>query len=258
MITEERKVRIMELIRTNGFVSVRELMKLFGVSRSSVMRDLEELRQQGYVYRQRGGASLRNTDELMSRFNEPAVREKETMNSAEKRLVCKSACELVRDGNNIYIDSGTTVLWMREFLKEREINIVTPNTLLLTKVPESFKGNIILLGGDYSSRLESVSGIITDEMLGNYSFDYAFLTANGIDFEKGEVYGYNVAYSHNKKTVLARTRKAELLIDSSKSHLKGFCKWADIGEFENIFIDEYKGDNAPDNLVICKKKEVEL
>ena len=258
MITEERKVRIMELIRKNGFVSVRELMDLFAVSRSSIMRDLEELDRQGYIYRKRGGASLKNTDELMSRFNEPDVREKETINTAAKRVVCQKAAELVQDGSNIYIDSGTTVLWMREFLADREINIVTPNAMLLTRLPESFKGNIILLGGDYSIRLESVSGMITDQMLENYSFDYAFLTANGIDFEKEEVYGYNVAYSNNKKTVLARSDKAELLIDSSKPYLKGFCKWADVTEFENIFIDEYRGDNAPDNLVICKGKKEEI
>ena len=100
--------------------------------------------------------------------------------------------------------------------------------------------------------------MITDQMLENYSFDYAFLTANGIDFEKEEVYGYNVAYSNNKKTVLARSDKAELLIDSSKPYLKGFCKWADVTEFENIFIDEYRGDNTSDNLVICKGKKEEI
>ena len=236
MITEERKVRIMELIRKNGFVSVRD--------------------KQGFIYRKRGGASLKNTDDLMSRFNEPAVREKEMINPDAKRLVCRKASELVRDGNSIYIDSGTTVLWMREYLRDKEINIVTPNALLLTKIPEEFKGNVILLGGDYSVPLESVSGIITDQMLESYSFDYAFLTANGVNFARGEVYGYNVAYSNNKKTVLQRTRKAELLIDSSKPSLTGFCKWADIQEFDNIFIDEYEGENAPDNLVICKGKEV--
>ena len=256
MITEERKVRIMELIRKNGFVSVRELMKLFGISRSSIMRDLKELDQQGFIYRKHGGASLKNTSDLMSRFNEPAVREKEMINSEAKRMVCRKASELVTDGNNIYIDSGTTVLWMREYLKDKQINIVTPNALLLTKIPESFKGNIILLGGDYSIPLESVSGMITSGMLENYSFDYSFLTANGTDFTRGEVYGYNVAYSNNKKTVLQRSRKAELLIDSSKLQLTGFCKWADIREFDNIFIDEYTGENAPDNLVICKGKEV--
>lgn len=256
MITEERKVRIMELIRKNGFVSVRELMDLFEVSRSSVMRDLEELDKQGFIYRQRGGASLKNTDELMSRFNEPAVREKEMINPEAKRSVCRQAAGLVKDGSNIYIDSGTTVLWMREYLRDKEINIVTPNALLLTKIPEGFKGNVILLGGDYSVPLESVSGIITDQMLESYSFDYAFLTANGVNFARGEVYGYNVAYSNNKKTVLQRTDSAQLLIDSSKPSLTGFCKWADIREFDNIFIDEYVGENAPDNLVICKGKEV--
>ena len=256
MITEERKVRIMELIRKNGFVSVRELMDLFAVSRSSIMRDLEELDRQGFIYRKRGGASLKDTQDLMSRFNEPAVREKEMINPDAKKLVCRKASELVRDGNNIYIDSGTTVLWMREYLKDREINIVTPNALLLTKIPKGFKGNIILLGGDYSVPLESVSGMITSRMLENYSFDHAFLTANGVDFARGEVYGYNVAYSNNKKTVLQRTDSAQLLIDSSKPQLTGFCKWADIREFDNIFIDEYTGENAPDNLVICKGKEV--
>ena len=49
MLLEERKFAIMELIKRDGFVSVRQLMDILGVSRSSVMRDLDELERQAIV-----------------------------------------------------------------------------------------------------------------------------------------------------------------------------------------------------------------
>ena len=252
MITDERKMKIRELIGKTGFVSVRQLMDTFNISRSSAMRDLDDLQKQGLVYRKRGGASLLDTEEMMSQFNELTVREKAEKHRKEKITVCQKAASLVKDGYNIYIDSGTTVLYMLDYIADKRINIVTPNVMLLKQIPSRFEGRVTLLGGSYNENLESVSGTVTDRLLRDYNFDMAFMTANGVSFEKNRVFAFDLDYAANKKTVLERSRHVQLLIDHTKTNQEGFCNWACVEDFDNIFIDSYQWDEAPDNLVICE------
>lgn len=252
MITDERKVRIMEILYKDGFVSVRQLMDDFGISRSSIMRDLDELEKEGSLVRQRGGASLKETKELLNQFNEPSVKEKVLANSLEKKKICQRAADLVKDGSCIYIDSGTTSYYLVQYLKDKQINVVTPNIRLASQLTEEFKGHVLLLAGDYSPKYETVSGSITNNMLNAYHFDYAFLTASGVDFETQEVFGFDASLANDKKKVLERSDHAELLIDQTKFELKGLSTWAHIEDFDHVFVDAYKYEDQPENVVVCE------
>ena len=84
MLTKERKLRIMNLLEERSFVTIKELIEDFNVSRSSIVRDLIELENQGLIQRERGGASLKSVDITLTSFNEPAVQEKENIHIAQK------------------------------------------------------------------------------------------------------------------------------------------------------------------------------
>lgn len=251
MLLEERKFAIMELIKRDGFVSVRQLMDILGVSRSSVMRDLDELERQGLVVRQRGGASLTDTSEILSKYNEPATRDKVSTNSDIKRRICKKAAALIKSGDCIFIDSGTTVLPIMDYILSKEVDIVTYNMQLLDKITEDFKGTVIVLGGIYSPKSSCNYGPITFSELDNYHFDHVFLTANGIDFDMEEIYGFNLSYAGIKKAAMKKSESASLLVDSSKLKVKGLCQWANVFDFDHIFIDQFTGENKPENVEIC-------
>ncbi|MGN1275596.1 MAG: DeoR family transcriptional regulator, partial [Floccifex sp.] len=125
MLTKERKHYIMELLNRDYFVSIKQLMNLLDVSRSSVMRDLDELEQEGLIVRERGGASLLVSD---AKHNEPAVREKEHTNEFQKRKICQMAAMSIKDGDCIFIDSGTTAIYIVDYVLDKNVDIVTPNT----------------------------------------------------------------------------------------------------------------------------------
>ena len=79
MLTKERKLRIMNLLEERSFVTIKELIEDFNVSRSSIVRDLIELENQGLIQRERGGASLKSVDINIKSFNEQDVEEKENI-----------------------------------------------------------------------------------------------------------------------------------------------------------------------------------
>ena len=103
MLSKERMIRIMELLEQRQFVTVKELQENFNVSRSSVMRDLIELENQGLIQRERGGASLKSISTTLTNFNEMSVVSKENLNMEEKQLICACAAQSIHDGDCVYI-----------------------------------------------------------------------------------------------------------------------------------------------------------
>ncbi|MDR3173722.1 MAG: DeoR family transcriptional regulator, partial [Treponema sp.] len=58
MFQEQRREKILELLRENGSCRVQELSELFKVSEPTIRQDLEALEKSHIVTRQHGGAYL--------------------------------------------------------------------------------------------------------------------------------------------------------------------------------------------------------
>lgn len=231
MISQVRKVKILEQIRQDGFVSIQDIMNTFHISRSSAMRDLAELEEQNFIVRQRGGASLKE----WSSFSERATKDKQMDHIENKRRICQRASRYIRNGSSVYIDSGTTVLYILDFIKEMDLNIITPNVLLLKEIPDDFKGHITLLEGEYVPKSDCVTGPLCDTAILKYHFDVALFTANGFDDES--VYSLSIPFAQNKKLALKQCDHPYLLVDHTKKNVQGFIEWAKVEDFEEMIID---------------------
>lgn len=176
MLSKERMYRILNLLKEQTFVTVKQLMDEFDVSRSSIMRDLIELENLGLIKRERGGAVAKDVANLtLSSFNEAPVIDKESLHIEEKQRICKKAAQRIKDGDCIYIDSGTTPVYLLPHIIDKQIKIVTPSTYLIRKLPDSFKGDIFLLGGEFKKSYDMSYGSLTLEMIKQFNFDHAFL-----------------------------------------------------------------------------------
>lgn len=255
MLTEERRLRILDQLREKGYVTIKDLMEDLQASRSSIMRDLQELEEQGLIRRVRGGASLVDSDALLTRYNEPAVMFKEDTQKEAKQMICQQALQTIQEGDCIYIDSGTTPLALLRGLRQKNIELVTPNTYLIQKLPLDFTGHVILLGGEFSKKYDTSYGSMTLELLQQFHFDRCFMTANGVDVESEEVTVFDMNIAGIKKEVLKRSKKAYLLIDHSKLKTKAFCTWAKLSQFDEIFVDEYPSkEKPPKNFRVIKEE----
>ena len=50
-----------------------------------------------------------------------------------KRAICFEAAKLVKDGDIIFIDSGTTTVQIIEAIKDRNVTVITNNIQVMTK-----------------------------------------------------------------------------------------------------------------------------
>lgn len=222
MLTEERYRRILRRLQEEGTVKLQELCVLLEASESTVRRDLADLEERGLLRRVHGGAAL----PVMSGGLEPGMAEKSTVNVSQKQKIAETASAMVRNGEAIYLDAGTTTLAMIPYLKGKEITVVTNglpqlDALLEVEIPG------YLLGGLAKPRTKALVGSLALANLGHFRFDRCFLGANGIHPDAGYT-------TPDPEEAALKRRASELslrtyvLADSSKIGLVAFAKMLEL------------------------------
>src|SRR5262245_36470237 len=142
MLPEPRRRRLMELISRQGYATLEELVRVLGVSESTIRRDLEVLDLAGSVKRTHGGAVYAGEVRSMPPFDERT----ETA-AAEKRAIGQAAAALLQDGDTVLLDGGTTTLEVARALIGRRVQVVTNSLPIAQLLASSQQIDLILIGG---------------------------------------------------------------------------------------------------------------
>lgn len=221
MLTPERHRIILQLLMEKSIVKIQEIMELTNSSESTIRRDLSLLEEQRFLKRIHGGASR-----LQGKLQEPSMVEKSTKNLQEKRQIAKYAASLVEEGDCIYLDAGSTVFEMIDFLHIKDIVVVTNGLMhvqaLITKgIP------IFTLGGYVKPKTNAFVGRGALASLELYRFDKSFMGVNGIHPQ----FGFTTPDQEEalvKEKAISLAREAIVLADSSKFSEVSFAKISDI------------------------------
>ena len=231
MIPYIRRNKILEILNNNDIVTIDDIQKSIPtVSISTIRRDLKELENEKKVILLTGGAV-----KLYSSGIDLPISEKVEKSKEQKRMIASIVSELVRDGEIIYLDSGTTCTVIAEELKDRKITIVTSN-ISITNIAFN-NAEVISLGGIINSQIASLYGPITDSNLKLFNFDKAFVGATGIDISMGV--STPSLFEANKKSIVKDiAKKCYVVCDSSKFHQGALINAFDINEC-TIISDTY-------------------
>lgn len=115
MIATERLEKIVEMVDKSGIKNIKEMAKEFNVTEMTIRRDCEELEKQGKLIRVRGGAKSIKKQHVLSMYNMKTVQEREAFSPA-KELVCKKAASFVKDGECIFLDGGSSLVLMLNYI----------------------------------------------------------------------------------------------------------------------------------------------
>lgn len=207
----ERRERIRELLKEGKPLTVATLSSLFRASEMTVRRDLAQLEAEGRLHRTRGGAEPIRTEEYEPSFN---IRARE--NAREKLAIGKAAANLVKDGEVIIVDIGTTFLqFLRITGQARQFTVLTnwlPNVLELAKYPNV---HTIVLGGALRKAELSLVGGMTKDALAGFNADKAFIGIGGLTIDKG-ITDYNMEEVEVKRAMIRTAREVFVLADHSK------------------------------------------
>lgn len=250
MLAKERQLYILSRLKTKPMISINDLCREMKVSKSTVQRDLILLEEQGKLDRARGGAAQVGLEETISDLTEKPVLEKVNVNLEAKKSIAESAAGEIKDGDLIFLDSGTTPLQLIPFLYNKQIKIVTNSFLLLSQLNQ-LSVEVYMLGGKYSSKHQICLGPSTIEQINDFRFDKAFIGANGADSKLAEVYTSELEVGGIKKAAIKRSKHSFLLIDDSKFQLTGLSLFGYFEDFDKIFTNNYPTiEKKPKNMVI--------
>lgn len=181
MLTQERYQAILDLLNTQGAVTVTELSAALDTSESTIRRDLNALAKAGKLNKVFGGAT---SITRMSGIAEAMVSAREVTMRAEKQRIARYAASLIQDGDFVYIDSGTTTACLADYLTNDRATYVTNGVSIAHKLLHS-GCTVYLIGGRIKPVTEAIVGAEGVRSLEGYHFTKAFMGANGIDLEAG-------------------------------------------------------------------------
>ena len=146
MLEAERHRLILKLLGERSVVSIADFVEFLSVSEATVRRDILDLADAGHIRRIRGGAEALTPRHATHLAGVPFALNQEVC-TEQKRAIARAAAELVRDGDSILINGGTTTFGMVEFLTERNLDILTNSVPIVTKLLATSRNRVTLPGG---------------------------------------------------------------------------------------------------------------
>ncbi len=204
-------------------VSAKALARVFGVSEATVRRDLRALAATGQVVLSYGGAVLRPGTDY-------SYRSKATRNIEAKAIIGGLAARLCMEGDQIFLDSGTTCAAMAPHLKAKQGLSIIVNSARLALELESVNTEVILIGGQYRhDRMDTVGPLAHTTLDGLHGY-VCFLGADGLSMDHG-VMAADVESSYLFRRAAQNAREVVLVADHSKFAAASLCRvvgWDDI------------------------------
>ena len=232
MLIEERRQHIVALAQQHGRVLVEELSESLGISRITIRKDLDYLQSRGALQRTHGGALLPGPGAL----SDPSLQEKEGLHSKEKQRISAAAVSLVKEGQCVLLDSGTTTTAITRALKSfSQLTIIT-NAVNIAAELSGTNFEVLLTGGSLRKNSFSLVGPLAEDMLRDMHADILFLGVDGFDIEFG-LTTPNMMESRVNRAMVKAASMVVAVCDSTKFNRRSLSKIVDTTAIHHIITD---------------------
>ncbi|WP_048647001.1 DeoR/GlpR family DNA-binding transcription regulator [Nitratireductor soli] len=244
----DRRDRILMELQHHPHVRTSEIAARFGVSTETVRRDVEALSREGLIRRAYGGASVAPMGA------QPPFGERDQARIEERVRIGRRAAELVRSGEVLMIDAGSTTHQFALCLAAAasDLTVLTNSTAVAAALGQNETIQVVVCPGDFMAREAGIYGPETIDFLGRYNANRAFIGSSGLT-AKGitEANRPSVAI---KRAMFRQSREAYLLVDHTKYDVDLVATVEPLSALTGIIVDELPpaplADALRDNAVI--------
>lgn len=227
--TTNRRNAIRDLLTEKAFASVPALCMRFECSESTIRRDLEYLEREGFLRRTHGGAVLEAAGELP--FGVKAIAMED-----EKRRIAQQAAALVREGQAVGLNGGTTTEHVaRELARKCGLTVVT-NALTVAMALADSDAHVIVTGGELRGRTFELVGPLAEPVATQVHLDVMFVGVDGVSPEGG-LTTHNPIEARVNRVLLERARYVIAVADSTKLGRTTFAQIAPIKAAHTLITD---------------------
>lgn len=221
----KRRLEIMKIIQSEGEVNVLQMANLFKVTTETIRADFDFLSKEHGWERTHGGIKKKD----QSKYNKHYFfQEREIVHMEEKKKICFKALELIADGDCIYVDAGSTVIYLLNYLNQKNnLTVVTHSIGFLVRYilggyETMFKEQghrFIFIGGEVDANIMMTYGTFFNQNVAELNYDHLIFSVDAFDINIGGTDVDCQAYT-TIKCLEKQVRNKILLIDQSKFDLR--------------------------------------
>ena len=229
MSKQDRQQKLIEAIKNSPALSVNDLSSLFQVSPMTIRRDLTELEKSKSIVRLHGGAFVLNRESVSPAFQ----RAEENIDAKER--IAAAAAALVRSGDSIILDGGSTVGAIGKYLQQDNLTVITPSLYCVQNL-RSPNLSVLIPGGVLLQQDSMLVGAACEAYFKNVVADIVFVGASGIRSGLGITIVSPFQYSI-KKVMISSAKKVVALVDHTKFQKDGLNLVADFCDIDVLITD---------------------
>lgn len=227
---DSRRSRLLELIRSRGFVSTPDLREAIQASESTIRRDLDYLEEQGEAKRTHGGVFCTGNG-----FGLPMFQDRRAGHWERKRQIAERAALLIEDRDTLLLDGGSTTYELARQLVGRPLQVVTNSLPVANLFAASDKTDVVFLGGQVHHRTGITLGPHAVEMLRGIRVQKAILSVAGID--RRGYYNSNLLLVETERAMMKCADQTIVVADSGKFGRSSLVQLCDLNQIQQIVVD---------------------
>lgn len=242
---QKRKQIILQKLNTEGEVDIKRIAAELASSEITIRRDLNALAADGLLYRTHGGAMKVNPLDVPHDFVNKAAK-----NVEAKDKICRAAAGQIHDGDIIFMDCGSTVFRLCQFIKNKKIKVIT-NSIPVVYELQNSQVSLNIIGGEFNAERQAVHGRIADEHIARYKATKAFLGVDGIS--RNGLFANSELEASITEAFAMHSAKTYLLCDESKIGRETYLRFGELKMIDTIITN-----SKSDELTFLKKAGIEI
>lgn len=231
MLAEQRRNRLLDLVRTSRFSALPKLAEQLDVSESTVRRDLDYLEELGSARRIHGGVLYTGESPKLPHFEVQTTTE-----LAKKKAIALAAARLIEDGDTILLDGGSTTYELARQLVGRPLHIVTTSLPVANLFASDSNSDLVLIGGNVCPRSGVTRGPYADGMLSMVRVQKTIFSVAGICNEG--FYNNDLMLVETERAMMRAAAEVIVVADSTKFGRQSLTHLCPLESVQHLVVDD--------------------
>lgn len=250
MLPNQRRDKILELLKEDGSAKVINLAKVFKVTEVTIRQDLEKMEKDGLLFREHGGAHLKNIEDQVRSLS---LSHQDNLDKKER--IAAKCLEYIESGDSIILDSGSTTTEIAKKLKGfKNLRVIT-NALNIAMMLGAESGiDLIVTGGEFKPPTLSLTGQKAADFFQGLNVQKLFLATAGLSLKAGLTYP-SISDIVVKKAMIDAAETTYLVADSTKIGKSSFASLGALSLINYVITDSGISER---NKELFEDNEIEL
>jgi DeoR family fructose operon transcriptional repressor len=235
MLGQERRTRLLDLVRVQRFASPRDLARELAVSESTIRRDLEQLEEEGAAKRIHGGVLYTETSPRLPHFDA-----RQSQHGEQKRAIAE-------DGDAVLLGGATTTYEVARLLVGRPLHVVT-NSLPVANLFITHPGSdLVFVGGNICPRTGVAQGPYAEQMIASLRVRKTILSVAAVNDEG--CYDNNALLVGTERAMMRAADEVIFIVDSSKFGHQSLVHLCGLDTVKSLVVDNQVSEDWRSKLL---------